>query len=82
MERLSLDAISENVFVYLLGKFPCGRRDGLLGWMMMLMKLMLMKLMLMMRLGGELARGVVPTFDERDVGRWCDLLLREGFGGV
>lgn len=45
-----------------------------------------MKLMLtmLMRLGGggELARGVVPTFDERDVGRWCDLLLRGGFGGV
>jgi len=74
MERVSLDAISENVFVYLLGKFPCGRRDGLLGWMMMLM---------LMRLGGgELAREVIPTFDERDVGRWCDLLLRGGFGGV
>lgn len=79
MERVSLDAISENVFVYLLGKFPCGRRDGLLGWMM-LMKLML--LMMLMRLGGELAREVIPTFDERDVGRWCDLLLRGGFGGV
>lgn len=77
MERVSLDAISENVFVYLLGKFPCDRRDGLLGWMVMLMKLMLM-----MRLGGELAREVIPTFDERDVGRWCDLLLRGGFGGV
>lgn len=44
---------------------------------------MLMLLMLMMRLGGgELAREVIPTFDERDVGRWCDLLLRGGFGGV
>lgn len=44
---------------------------------------MLMKLMMMlMRLGGELAREVIPTFDERDVGRWCDLLLRGGFGGV
>lgn len=72
MERVSLDAISENVFVYLLGKFPCGRRDGLLGWMMLML----------MRLGGELAREVIPTFDERDVGRWCDLLLRGGFGGV
>lgn len=41
-----------------------------------------MKLMLMMRLGGELAREVIPTFDERDVGRWCDLLLPRGFGGV
>lgn len=78
MERVSLDAISENVFVYLLGKFPCGRRDGLLGWMMMLMMMMMM----LMRLGGELAREVIPTFDERDVGRWCDLLLPRGFGGV
>lgn len=42
---------------------------------------MLMMLMLM-RLGGELVREVIPTFDERDVGRWCDLLLRGGFGGV
>lgn len=74
MERVSLDAISENVFVYLLGKFPCGQRDGLLGWMMMLMRLG--------GGGGELAREVIPTFDERDVGRWCDLLLRGGFGGV
>lgn len=50
------------------------------------MKLMLMMLMKLMRLGGggggELAREVIPTFDERDVGRWCDLLLRGGFGGV
>lgn len=47
------------------------------------MKLMMMMMMLM-RLGGggELAREVIPTFDERDVGRWCDLLLRGGFGGV
>lgn len=47
--------------------------------------LMLMMLMMLMRLGGgggELAREVIPTFDERDVGRWCDLLLRGGFGGV
>lgn len=81
MERVSLDAISENVFVYLLGKFPCGRRDGLLGWMMLLL---LMMLTMLMRLGGggELAREVIPTFDERDVGRWCDLLLPRGFGGV
>lgn len=37
--------------------------------------------MMLMRLGGG-AREVIPTFDERDVGRWCDLLLRGGFGGV
>lgn len=48
-----------------------------------MLKLMMMLMMLMlMRLGGELAREVIPTFDERDVGRWCDLLLRGGFGGV
>lgn len=48
-----------------------------------MMMLMLM-LMMLMRLGGggELAREVIPTFDERDVGRWCDLLLRGEFGGV
>lgn len=51
---------------------------------MMMLMLMLTMLMLM-RLGGgggELAREVIPTFDERDVERWCDLLLRGGFGGV
>lgn len=52
----------------------------------MLMLLMLLMLMMLMRLGGggggELAREVIPTFDERDVGRWCDLLLPRGFGGV
>lgn len=43
-----------------------------------------MMLMLILRRlgGGELAREVIPTFDERDVGRWCDLLLPRGFGGV
>lgn len=43
-----------------------------------------MLLLILMRLGGggELAREVIPTFDERDVGRWCDLLLPRGFGGV
>lgn len=46
---------------------------------MVMVMVMLMKLM---RLGGELAREVIPTFDERDVGRWCDLLLPRGFGGV
>lgn len=44
--------------------------------------MMMMKLTMLMRLDGELAREVIPTFDERDVGRWCDLLLRGGFGGV